>query len=137
MGNGVDNNYKKGQVVGAAYTGAAVLPSQADLTTFGVACAGLVGARGSNGGNWVAGGYAQTVFNTVAPPNWMYPNCSYADTGGYANDRPGLYAARSYHPGGANHTMGDASVRFIAETVDLKTYQYVGSRAGGETVSSF
>lgn len=44
--------------------------------------------------------------------------------------------ARSYHPGGVNQGMADGSVRFTSDSVDAVIYRYVGSRNGGETVTS-
>jgi prepilin-type N-terminal cleavage/methylation domain-containing protein/prepilin-type processing-associated H-X9-DG protein len=44
-------------------------------------------------------------------------------------------AARGYHNGGVNVSMGDGSVRFIRDTIDLTTWQGLGSRGGGEVVS--
>jgi len=44
--------------------------------------------------------------------------------------------ARSYHPGGVNALFMDGSVRFVPDTVDLVTWQALGSRAGGEAVSA-
>ncbi len=41
--------------------------------------------------------------------------------------------ARSLHPGGANVTLGDGSVRFVPETVDRAVFQAFGTRNGGET----
>jgi prepilin-type N-terminal cleavage/methylation domain-containing protein/prepilin-type processing-associated H-X9-DG protein len=41
---------------------------------------------------------------------------------------------KSYHPNGANFAMGDGSVRFISRTIDYRTYNNLGSRAGGEQV---
>ncbi|MBI1249680.1 DUF1559 domain-containing protein [bacterium] len=43
----------------------------------------------------------------------------------------------SYHPGGAQFTLGDGSVRFIAETVDIVTYRGLGSRNGHEIAGQF
>jgi type II secretory pathway pseudopilin PulG len=40
----------------------------------------------------------------------------------------------AYHPGGALFTMGDASVRLLAETIDMTVYQALHSRDGGEPV---
>jgi prepilin-type N-terminal cleavage/methylation domain-containing protein/prepilin-type processing-associated H-X9-DG protein len=40
----------------------------------------------------------------------------------------------SRHPGGANFVFADGSVRFISETIDLKTFKALGTRAGGEPV---
>ncbi len=39
---------------------------------------------------------------------------------------------KSKHPGGANFVMGDASVHFVAETIDFRIYNYLGTREGGE-----
>lgn len=48
----------------------------------------------------------------------MFPNCY--DCGG---DGRGGNAARSEHPGGVNMGLGDASVRFVSETIDRITYR--------------
>jgi len=42
----------------------------------------------------------------------------------------------SNHPGGANICFTDGSVRFVKETVGLQTWWALGTRAGGEVVSS-
>ena len=44
---------------------------------------------------------------------------------------------RSWHPGGATFLVCDGSVQFVSETIDMKTYNAMGSRAGGEVFSSF
>ncbi len=44
----------------------------------------------------------------------------------------GRYAARSFHPGGVNIGLGDASVRFIGDTIDSQTWIALGSRARGD-----
>jgi prepilin-type N-terminal cleavage/methylation domain-containing protein len=38
----------------------------------------------------------------------------------------------SYHPGGCNFCLGDASVRFISDTIDMTTYQSLSTCNGGE-----
>ena len=40
----------------------------------------------------------------------------------------------SYHTGGANFAMGDGSVRFINEGIDLNVYLAYGSRNGDEII---
>ena len=40
------------------------------------------------------------------------------------------------HPGGANVLMGDGSVRFIKQSINLLAWQALSSRAGGEVVSA-
>jgi prepilin-type N-terminal cleavage/methylation domain-containing protein len=42
---------------------------------------------------------------------------------------------QSHHPGGSVFTMADGSVHFLTETIDMRTYNALGSRAGGEAVS--
>jgi prepilin-type N-terminal cleavage/methylation domain-containing protein/prepilin-type processing-associated H-X9-DG protein len=42
----------------------------------------------------------------------------------------------SLHPGGANVLMGDGSVRFIQQSINLRTWQALSSRAVGEVISA-
>ena len=87
----------------------------------------------SNGNNWIAPLPTQTIFNTIAPPNWRLPTCEYTSSG-YAADRDGVYPARSKHPGGVNNAYVDGSVTFIGDDVDTSLYQALGTRDGGEAV---
>ena len=43
----------------------------------------------------------------------------------------------SQHTGGANFALGDGSVRFIRDTIDLNTYKALASRNGGETFADY
>jgi prepilin-type N-terminal cleavage/methylation domain-containing protein len=43
----------------------------------------------------------------------------------------------SYHPGGAQFAMCDASVRFISQSIAPDTFEALGSRAGGEVVGDY
>ena len=56
--------------------------------------------------------------------NWA-SRCSYANTG-----------FKSHHPGGANFVFADGSVRFLKQSIAMTTYCALGSRNGGEVVSS-
>jgi prepilin-type processing-associated H-X9-DG protein len=40
------------------------------------------------------------------------------------------------HSGGMNACLGDGSVRFIRESIDMATYRALGSRNGGEVLAS-
>lgn len=44
-------------------------------------------------------------------------------------------ASGSWHTGGAYFVMGDGSVQFLSENMDMKTYQAISTRAGGEVAS--
>jgi len=108
---------------------------QSAMDAWGLECDGNKGDHlSSNGWGWMGSNYTQTVFNTVVPPNWRYPTCIATGPPGYSSDRDGVYPARSRHPGGVNTAMGDASVRFLSETINYQTYQALGTRAGGESV---
>ncbi|WP_152053470.1 DUF1559 domain-containing protein [Tautonia marina] len=91
-----------------------------------------------------------TMFNTYTPPNsqipdWMggdangRPWCSFGLIGGVppcTGGQPSFNAARSRHPGGVNVLLGDGSVRFVKNTVDVMTWRAIGSPAGGEVISA-
>jgi prepilin-type N-terminal cleavage/methylation domain-containing protein len=99
--------------------------------------------RGSMyGGSWFDTSRAtpNSSFDTV--PSWFKsPNYS------CANIPPNLpcqavgsgdtfsYVARSKHPGGVQVAFADAAVRFISESIDLSTWQAIGTISGGEMLS--
>jgi prepilin-type processing-associated H-X9-DG protein len=45
-------------------------------------------------------------------------------------------AARSRHAGGVNAVLGDGSVRFFADGIDLAVWRALATRSGGEAVPS-
>ena len=49
---------------------------------------------------------------------------------------PNVYSFRSRHPGGAHFSIGDASTRFLNESIDHDLYRALSTRAGGEIVES-
>ena len=111
-------------------------PSIAALNAYGVACvaAGTTSHRSTAGFRWVAPGFYNTAINTVATPNWQYPACMTCNGCGQG-DAGGVWPSRSRHTGGAMHAMGDGSVQFITQNIDLITYQGLGSAKGKEAVS--
>jgi prepilin-type N-terminal cleavage/methylation domain-containing protein/prepilin-type processing-associated H-X9-DG protein len=114
-------------------------PSQTQLETYGQQCDAVKLAAGGQlshvGEEWAAPMPAQTVFNTLAPPNWRWPTCQHGGPPSQWMDSPGVFPARSRHPGGVNTGMADGAVRFFANTIDFFVYQALGSRAGNEVVS--
>jgi prepilin-type N-terminal cleavage/methylation domain-containing protein/prepilin-type processing-associated H-X9-DG protein len=82
------------------------------------------------------------TFGTTIPINTitLRPVCSDGQTFGSA-DWQCRYSysskgAKSKHPGGANMAFGDGSVHFLKNSISLPTYCAIGSRGGGEVVSS-
>jgi len=53
------------------------------------------------------------------------------------NQTTGLWNFSSMHAGGAHFLLGDGSVRFISEVIDLETYGRLGAIADGQTVPEF
>jgi prepilin-type processing-associated H-X9-DG protein len=48
----------------------------------------------------------------------------------------GQYGSRSPHLGGANFAMGDGSVKFIKNSINVAAYRGLGTRAGSEIIST-
>jgi prepilin-type N-terminal cleavage/methylation domain-containing protein/prepilin-type processing-associated H-X9-DG protein len=99
------------------------------------------------GRKWAHGSTSRIGFNTVIPPNG--PACV---AGTNDNRYRGLFPPTSFHPGGVNVAMTDASVRFVSETIntgDLTrspvasgasrygTWGALGTKDGGEVVGDF
>jgi prepilin-type processing-associated H-X9-DG protein len=143
---------KVGQGVVYSFTGITTSPSTC-LTTLDPAnptrYASSYSVTNWSGSNWSHGATSHVGFNTVLPPN--SPSC--ADL---ANDNStqGVFPPSSNHPGGVNVAMGDASVRFISNTINSgdptlappsslgTTSPYgvwgaLGTKDGGEPVKEF
>ncbi len=56
---------------------------------------------------------------------------------GVGNGYPNGCNFRSYHTGGAQFLFVDGSVHFLSENMNLRTFGWLGSRAGDEVVSAF
>jgi prepilin-type N-terminal cleavage/methylation domain-containing protein/prepilin-type processing-associated H-X9-DG protein len=89
------------------------------------------------GGYWLCGGF-NGLYTHVLPPN--HNSCENGEP--YIGVFTGsaysgiAYTSSSRHPGGANVLMADGSVRFIKDSVDQQTWWALGTRAGGEVISS-
>jgi prepilin-type N-terminal cleavage/methylation domain-containing protein/prepilin-type processing-associated H-X9-DG protein len=62
----------------------------------------------------------------------------YGNSVGWLNtcQNMGQFGFRSPHPGGVNFLFGDASVRFLKDSIGLPTYRALATRAMGEVISS-
>jgi len=81
------------------------------------------------------GQYMNQVFcgcgsGNCIPSDWLDPKCL------QAVKKLGQFAFQSYHPGGCNFAFGDGSVKFLKQTIYTGTYMSLGTRAGGEVISS-
>ncbi len=102
--------------------------------------------RALSGQRWCDGRPVFTGFTTVLPPN--KPSCISDLEWWYW----GIFTPSSYHPGGVNGLMADASVQFFAEQIDsgdltlpevvsgpspYGVWGALGSRSGGELLRNF
>jgi prepilin-type N-terminal cleavage/methylation domain-containing protein/prepilin-type processing-associated H-X9-DG protein len=93
------------------------------------------GTNGGAGWRWANGAMGYTMFNTVAPPNYngwsgcRMDCCVQAEHDHYVQ-------AMSNHSGGVNVLMADGSVRFVKSSIAILTWWGLGTRAGGEVISS-
>lgn len=82
---------------------------------------------------WHYNTFNNTSYNTVAPPNWIYPTSTSWSSSSWLIGSDGIFPARSAHAGGVTATMADGGVRFIGDSIDYTTYQQLGSRNDGST----
>jgi prepilin-type N-terminal cleavage/methylation domain-containing protein/prepilin-type processing-associated H-X9-DG protein len=82
----------------------------------------------NSGAPWAWVNNCETTYQQITPPNTI--SCMFP-----ANWRI-KDGASSQHPGGVNVLFGDGSVRFIKDSVSMATWQALGSRNGGEVISS-
>ncbi len=92
------------------------------------------------GFSWTDGNGGWTYTNIIQTPNrdTVFPGggCRFACPQPCGIDSSFSYAVSSNHPGGANILMTDGSVRFIKDGVSRLTWWALGTRNGGEVVSS-
>ena len=76
-----------------------------------------------------------TGFTTIIPPNG--PQCI-RDTGNVDDDwEYGVYTASSRHPGMANVLFADGSVHQIPNSIDIRTWWTLGTRAANDIPGEF
>jgi prepilin-type N-terminal cleavage/methylation domain-containing protein len=87
------------------------------------------GAATNAGRCWLLPGAYFSAFFVSASPNSRVPDC-----GGPTSNGIGIFAARSYHPGGVQVALADGAVKFVGSSIDLATWRALGTRASGEVV---
>ncbi len=81
----------------------------------------------------VTGNFVGPCFaNTAQPPDWLNNS---AIPGGPCL-QVGQWGFHGLHPGGVNFAFADGSVHFIKSSTNPATYRALGTRAGGEVLSS-
>jgi prepilin-type N-terminal cleavage/methylation domain-containing protein len=114
-------------------------PTEAELATIGNAALNSpTGFKSNNGTMWGWYAAAHSTLTAAAPPNWSFPSVGGDCCPGGAHDWGlGIIPPRSLHPGGVNAAIGDASVRFIANSIQTLTFQRLGNRKDREPVGDF
>jgi len=79
--------------------------------------------------------------NTIVPPTsqqYRWATCRFScnTCGVQSADHSNIVNATSNHPGGCNVLMGDGHVQFIKSSISMNTWWSLGTRAGGEVISS-
>jgi len=100
--------------------------TQADGTSW------MLGFSWALGYPWYQAPNGYTHFNTPNKLNCYNPG----DTGGTYGGADGLTTPSSNHPGGVNVCFTDGSVRFVKDSVGPQVWWAIGSRNGGEVISS-
>jgi prepilin-type N-terminal cleavage/methylation domain-containing protein/prepilin-type processing-associated H-X9-DG protein len=115
-------NYIGGYWAGPPWTGNSFWPHDIRPTS-GATCVPKLNAPPDTNGAVQAACFATAFF----PPDWIpVPACQ----------NYGQFGFRSLHPGGANFAIADGSVKFIKDSINLRTYRALATRAGGEVIGA-
>ena len=88
------------------------------------------------GWRWALGAVDFASFNTVAPPNFPVAGCMNGSTNEAWLNGAWSVGAASNHPGGCNVLFADGSAKFIKSSINQVTWMSLGTRNGGEVISS-
>ncbi len=99
--------------------------------------------RTDPGWRWAVGMSGMSLHDTSAPANDTFGGCNYDNNSGNAyayrlvQRRRHSYAASARPPGrGERRAMADGSVRFIKSSIGRSVWWALGTRNGGEVISS-
>ncbi|TWT30016.1 DUF1559 domain-containing protein [Blastopirellula retiformator] len=99
----------------------------------------VVDTGGDTIGYWSNGADRRAIFSSGAdgnPPSEMTEYLIAAEGNDPINGGS-EEAAGSWHPGGANFCMGDGSIRFLSENMNMATYQGLSTRREGEVLGAY
>jgi prepilin-type processing-associated H-X9-DG protein len=91
------------------------------------------------GWRWADGTTGFTLFNTILTPNdsqFKFGGCRFGCGAGCNMDAGFVYGASSNHSGGVNVCFADGSVKFVKDSINRMTWWGLGTRDGGEVISS-
>ena len=97
------------------------------------------GSNSNRGWRWQTGSPGLSLTNIIVTPNstrFQFSACRMDCGPGCGTDFGHLFTPSSGHPGGVDVLMADGSVKFIKDSVAMPTWISLGSRDGGEVVSS-
>jgi prepilin-type N-terminal cleavage/methylation domain-containing protein len=102
------------------------------------ACSALTGPPTDftpfTGWKWSIPSFRSSLYNHLATPNSLVPDCSVGSRRGHG-EHLGSFAASSLHTGLVNVLILDGSVRSISENVDHGLWRGLATRNGGEVIS--
>jgi len=128
----------------SAAASAAEVPATSYLNVFGVAAGSFNTQVIPPTATCLAGGRVvyrgQQYYRGIAPMAYFShtqtPNAKTYDCANSSDYICAHIAARSSHPGGVNVCFADGSVRFCKDSINPITWRAIGTRGGGEVVSS-
>lgn len=85
--------------------------------------------NGQRAGAWISSTGYQTLIHGYYPPNSKSPD--------FGNHGEVVSGPRSLHTGGAQLSLCDGSVRFVSDSIDLRTIRNLFSRADGQVINEF
>jgi prepilin-type N-terminal cleavage/methylation domain-containing protein/prepilin-type processing-associated H-X9-DG protein len=97
------------------------------------------GTNSNRGMRWQTGSPGLSLTNIIMTPNMQqYPwsACRWDCSAGCGTDFGHLFNPTSAHPGGVNVLMADGSVKFAKDSIQQGVWMSLGSRDGGEAISS-
>ncbi|HEX7447606.1 MAG TPA: DUF1559 domain-containing protein, partial [Pirellulales bacterium] len=115
-----------------------IIPAQTSLASTYLTCTNLdplfaTPLTSKWGFSWVMGENCCTQYNHVAPPNSN--SCGGTGFSGTMSNMAMQVAPTSAHPTGVNVCMGDGSVRFVSDNVDLLIWRASGTRRSNEAMN--